>query len=479
MNGHRRIPNFPLFLYNTETRRKERFIPRDTSVLMYTCGPTVYDYAHIGNFRTYVFEDVLKRTLQTFGYDVKQVMNLTDVDDKTIKGATKQGVSLDTFTAPYIRAFFEDIEILGISPAAEYPRATHYIPQMIEAIDILKKKGRAYSGNDGSVYFSIDKLDTYGRLCKLSDSHHSHAGTSSSDEYDKDNVCDFTLWKAYDPERDGEIYWDSPFGKGRPGWHLECSVMAMQILGETIDIHAGGVDNIFPHHENEIAQSESLSDKTFVKYWVHSEHLLVNGKKMSKSLGNFYRLKDLLNKGFSGKEIRYALLQSHYRTQLNFSEKMLKGCKQAVKKLQDFIERIESIPETKLSENQKRTNSDTELFLRTFAKTMANDLNVSEALATLFQYIKKITDLEQLLGYDEAATILGALKEVNRILNVLSFNKGNSIIPTTVLELIAEREIARSNKDWKKSDILRDMIAEKGFSIEDKVTGYRIKKIEI
>lgn len=340
-----------LKLYNTETRLLEEITAlKGKTIRMYTCGPTIYNFAHIGNFRTYVFEDVLRRTLKFFGFTVEQAMNITDIDDKTIKGAVQNQITLAAFTEPYKKAFLEDLETLGIERVEHYPEATHYIDEMIALIEGLVKKGVAYRGQDGSIYFAIDQFPSYGRLSHL-DRSCLKAGASnrvSLDEYDKEHVSDFVLWKAYDPERDGLIYWDSPFGKGRPGWHIECSAMAMKLLGESIDIHVGGVDNMFPHHENEIAQSESYSGCRFARYWLHAEHLLVDHKKMSKSLGNFYTLRDLLAKGYTGIQVRYMLLQGHYRMQLNFTFTALNAAATSLQRLQDFVRRLEEIRREKM-----------------------------------------------------------------------------------------------------------------------------------
>jgi cysteinyl-tRNA synthetase len=345
------MKKYRLKLYNTESRQREEIAPSDgRTISMYTCGPTVYNFAHIGNFRTYVFEDLLRRAIQFFGFRVRQAMNLTDVDDKTIKGAIDKKVSLDAFTKPFKDAFFEDLETLSIEKVEYYPQATDYIPEMIAIIQKLLETGVAYRGQDQSIYFAIAKFPSYGRLSHLHLGE-LQAGASnrvSNDEYDKENVSDFVLWKCYDQERDGDIYWESPFGKGRPGWHIECSAMAMKLLGETIDIHVGGVDNMFPHHENEIAQSEAYSCRHFVKYWLHAEHLLVDHKKMSKSLGNFYTLRDLLEKGYTGRQIRYMLLQTHYRTQLNFTFPGLDGAVSTLERLSDFIQRLQGIRREKM-----------------------------------------------------------------------------------------------------------------------------------
>lgn len=345
------MKKYRLKLYNTESRQKEVLVPLDgRTVHMYTCGPTVYNFAHIGNFRTYVFEDLLRRAIKFFGFSVNQAMNLTDIDDKTIKGALEKKVSLDVFTKPFKDAFFEDLNILGIEKVEHYPQATDFILEMITIIQKLLDTGVAYRGQDGSIYFAISKFPSYGRLSHLH-LHELKAGASNRvelDEYDKENACDFVLWKSYDPKRDGDIFWESPFGKGRPGWHIECSAMAMKILGQTIDIHVGGVDNIFPHHENEIAQSEAYSCQHFVKHWLHAEHLLVDHKKMSKSLGNFYTLRDLLSKGYTGSQVRYMLLQSHYRTQLNFTLSGLDSAASTLERLSDFVRRLRVIRHEKM-----------------------------------------------------------------------------------------------------------------------------------
>jgi cysteinyl-tRNA synthetase len=342
---------FSLKLYNTETRQKEEIVPADGRVIrMYTCGPTVYNFAHIGNFRTYVFEDLLRRCFKFFDFQISQAMNITDIDDKTIKGAIERKVSLDAFTKPYKEAFFEDLKTLSIEQVEYYPQATDYIPEMITIIQDLIEKGFAYRGHDGSIYFAIAKFPSYGRLSHLH-LHELQAGASkrvATDEYDKENASDFVLWKSYEPERDGQIFWESPFGKGRPGWHIECSAMAMKLLGQTIDVHVGAVDNIFPHHENEIAQSEAYSSCLFVKHWLHAEHLLVDHKKMSKSLGNFYTLRDLLKKGYRGRAVRYMLLQTHYRTQLNFTVAGLDGAVSALERFSDFIQRLQGIRREKM-----------------------------------------------------------------------------------------------------------------------------------
>ena len=310
-----------LRFYNTYSRQIEEFVPRESGkVSMYTCGPTVYSRAHIGNFRAYIFEDLLQRHLELRGYQVHRVMNLTDVDDKTIKGARENGKSLQDFTTPFKDSFFRDLATLRIKPAAEYPAATEqrYIDRMITMIETLIQRGLAYVADDKSVYFRINKFPDYGKLAHFDLSQLQSTGRVKNDEYDKEHVGDFALWKAWD-EADADVAWDSPWGRGRPGWHIECSAMSTALLGDQIDIHCGGVDNIFPHHEAEIAQSEGCTGKQFVRYWLHCAHLLVEGQKMAKSLGNFYTIEDLTTRGYTGREIRYALLRVNYRMPLNFT----------------------------------------------------------------------------------------------------------------------------------------------------------------
>lgn len=470
--------NSHLHLFNTESRALEPIAPLNGhTVLMYTCGPTVYNFAHIGNFRTYVFEDILRRTLKFFGMQVKQVMNLTDLDDKTLKGAIEKNISLKEFTDPFIKAFFEDLDTLGIERAEHYPAATEYINDMIHIIEKLLEKGVAYVGSEGSVYFSIKKFPSYGRLSHL---HLDElvAGASdriAADDYDKEQASDFVLWKAYDPERDGKIFWESPFGKGRPGWHIECSAMAMRLLGETIDIHVGGVDNMFPHHENEIAQSEAYSEKHFVNHWLHSEHLLVDHKKMSKRLGNFYTLRDLLAKGYTGKEVRYALLQTHYRMQLNFTFQVLDAARNSLDRLSSFIDRLRSITE---SVSQGHVQPLVEKMFSSFKKAMGDDLNISVALAALFEGVREINILcdASKVSQKEAQSILETLAVMDKVLNVLPFQAKEEQIPQDLQEALEKRQKARAEKNWKEADHYRDLILSRGYIIDDTPSGARLKK---
>jgi len=473
--------NLSLVLFNTATRKKEPFTPiKENHVKLYTCGPTVYNYAHIGNFRTYIFEDLLRRTLQLLGYTVEQVMNITDVDDKTINGAIRQQVSLSDYTEPYCKAFFEDLDTLKIERAERYPKATDYIEDMIAMIAQLLDSGYAYKGADNSIYYAIHKFKRYGCLSHLQ-LENLQVGASNrvaSDEYDKENVADFVLWKAYDNERDGKIYWESPFGKGRPGWHLECSAMAMRLLGDTIDIHCGGVDNMFPHHENEIAQSEACSGKTFANYWLHSEHLIVEGKKMSKSLGNFFTLRDLLEKGYSGVQVRYLLIQTHYKTQLNFTFEGLEGAKSALQRLDDFIQRL--LYNKRVESNGKAIELAQRRF-EEFVRALADDLNISAALGALFEMVKEVNILcnQKVVSCEDSAEIIAILKKMNRILNVMQFEKVEDAVPLELKQALEKRIKARAEKDWETSDQLRDYIHQQGFVIEDTPQGARLKKAEV
>jgi cysteinyl-tRNA synthetase len=479
MNSHIFLDHFPLKLFNTASRQKETLVPlHDQHVRMYTCGPTVYNYAHIGNFRTYVFEDLLRRTIKFFGFKITQVMNLTDVDDKTIKGAIANNISLHAYTQPYKDAFFEDLKTLNIEPVEHYPAATDYIPEMIRMIEILLAKGIAYVGGDGSVYFAIQKFPRYGCLSHLH-LEELQAGAServASDEYEKDHVADFVLWKSYDPERDGQIYWESPFGPGRPGWHLECSAMAMKLLGETIDIHVGGVDNMFPHHENEIAQSEACSDQHFVKIWMHSEHLLVDHKKMSKSLGNFYTLRDLLAKGYTGTQVRYLLLQTHYKTQLNFTFQGLEGTKSALNRLNDFIQRLNDIDSNQAGGRVEELCQKT---LDHFAESLADDLNISAALAAIFDFVRDMNGLcdSGQLSKEEAQQAIDLMKRFDSVLGILTFERQEPEIPVELKQAFERRLQARQEKNWKLADELRDFIQQQGYVIEDTPHGARLKKL--
>ncbi len=464
-------------LYNTETRQKAPVILHGDRIRLYTCGPTIYDFAHIGNFRTYVVEDLLRRTLKFFGFRVEQAMNITDIDDKTIRGAIQKGVSLQTYTEPFRVAFFEDLKKLSIESAEHYPAATHCVASMIALIETLIEKGFAYKSETGSVYYKIRQFPSYGRLSHLclSDLQVNARGENEADEYDKESASDFVLWKAYDLTRDGTIFWDSPWGPGRPGWHIECSAMAMQIFGPTLDIHCGGVDNMFPHHENEIAQSEGCTGSLFVRHWMHVEHLLVEHKKMSKSLGHFYTLRDLLARGVSATVVRYLLLSTHYRVQLNFTFEGLEAAKTSLQRLEDLILRLRSLSGE--GEGAKGCHLSEEASLKMKA-ALADDLNISVALAAIFDFVREINTLcdAKQLNRADGAEILLRFERWNEVLGVLPLDSSEKV-PEALRQMLQQREEARAKRDFRESDRLRDAIYSQGFWIEDTPQGARLKKL--
>lgn len=466
-----------LQFYNTLTRKKEPFEPINAGkVLMYNCGPTVYDFAHIGNFRAFTCGDILRRYLLYKGLDVKQVMNLTDVDDKTIKRSQEQKIPLRAFTGKYIKEFFKDLETLNISKAEEFPRATDYIPEMVKMIKTLMDKEIAYKTEDG-IYFDISKFKDYGKLSKVDLENMQRGNRCASDSYDKETINDFALWKFWD-EKDGDVLWETEIGKGRPGWHIECSVMSTQLLGDSFDIHTGGVDLIFPHHENEIAQAEASTGKKFVKYWIHNEYILVEGKKMSKSLGNFFTLRDLLAKGYDPKAIRYLLLSAHYRTQLNFSFEALEASDKAVARLLEFMDNLSRIKGGSETEVENEAiNGYIEEALAGFEKEMDDDLNIAGAIAVIFEFVKKVNTLiaKDEISEGSAAAIMDCMKKFDTVLGVLEEEKVE--IPDEVKELAEERERARKEKKWDLADEIRDKIKEKGFIVADTKEGYAIKKL--
>lgn len=471
-----------LKLYNTLTRRKDVLVPLENNhIQMYTCGPTVYNFAHIGNFRTYVFEDLLRRTIKFLGMQITQVMNLTDVDDKTIQGALAQNSTLEEYTLPYKEAFFSDLKALNIEPVEHYPAATAYIPEMITMIQGLLDKGMAYKSHDGCVYYAISKFPNYGCLSHLHLDELKPCASQriSEDEYEKDNVSDFVLWKKCDPVRDGKTFWESPFGPGRPGWHLECSAMAISLLGPSIDIHVGGIDNMFPHHENEIAQSEAYTGKPFARMWMHSEHLVVDNKKMSKSAGNFFTLRDLLEKGYTGTQVRYMLLQTHYKTQLNFTFTGLDAVKGTLQRIQDFIRRMQELAFIETTHaSMEAVMPLLEGAFSDFAAALADDLNISSALAVLFELVRDLNSLADSnnITATEAKCTLEMLKKCNQVLGVLFFEEQTPEIPSHLQEALQRRIEARNAKNWAEADALRDLIHREGYVIEDTATGVRLKK---
>ena len=466
--------------YNTLGRNMQDFQPIEEKVAtMYTCGPTVYNYAHIGNFRAYLFEDLLRRSLEYHGYKVTQVMNLTDVDDKTIRDSRAAGLKLQDFTRKYKDAFFEDLRTLRIEPAEHYPEATTHIPEMIEMIRILFEKGFAYKSEDGSVYFSIAKFKDYGKLAKIDMEQQRSGVRINNDEYDKDSVADFALWKAWS-ESDGDVKWDSPWGPGRPGWHLECSAMSMKYLGRTFDIHTGGIDNMFPHHEDEIAQSEAANSCKFVNYWLHCEHLTIDKKKMSKSLGNFYTLRDLLNKGYSGKEVRWALIGTHYRSKLNFNLGLCDQARSTLKKFADFFGRLKALPQgTAGKEEAAGLAADAD---KKFADAIGDDLNIAEALSAVFTLERAVnTALASNSFQSEAGgVILEQFRRFDRVLAVFDVDAAASEeaedVPAGIMALAQKRIEARKAKDFKTADEIRDSLKAQGWVIIDTPQGMKVKK---
>ncbi len=466
--------------YNTLGRRLMEFQSIEPGhVRMYTCGPTVYNYAHIGSFRAYLFEDLLRRTLEYHGFRVTQVMNLTDVDDKTIRDSRANGLSLDAFTRKYKDAFFEDLKTLRFEPAERYPEATAHIPEMIDMIRVLMEKGFAYQSDDKSVYFAISKCENYGQLVKLDFESQRVGARVSSDEYAKDSVADFALWKAWD-EKDGDVKWDSPWGPGRPGWHLECSAMSRKYLGTTFDIHTGGVDNMFPHHEDEIAQSESANGCKFVNFWLHCEHLTVKGQKMSKSLGNFFTLRDLLEKGWSGAEIRWCLIGTHYRSKLNFDPAALEQARASLNKFRALFRRLAATPQgAALASEAEKLAADAKA---KFGAGLADDLNASEAFAAVFKFTKELNSLiAKGLEKDGANFALDAFRDFDRVLAVFDVDdalksKTDDGVPEDVMELVRKRTEAKKAKNFAEADAIRARLKNAGWIVEDSPTGPIVKK---
>jgi cysteinyl-tRNA synthetase len=455
-----------LQFFNTLTRRKEDFVPLNPPhVGMYTCGPTVYNYAHIGNLRAFMFEDLLRRYLEYKDFKVKHVMNITDVEDKIIRAVRESGKSLRDVTDFYTQEFFRDLDTLNIKRAQIVPRATETVPEMIKLIEFLVARKHAYVAEDGSVYFSIKSFKDYGKLAHLDLDNLQSGARVAQDEYDKEHAADFALWKAWD-EKDGDVKWPSPWGDGRPGWHIECSVMSMKHLGETLDIHCGGEDLIFPHHEDEIAQSEAATDKPFVRYWLHNAHLLVEGKKMSKSLGNFYTLRDLLAKGWTGREVRYALICAHYREQLNFTFDGLQGARSSLQRIDEFLLKLQEVAG---AEAQSRPAA----LVSEFEAALDDDLNISAALGALFEFVRDAN--KRAVAPEEAAGILSAWRRFDEALG-FGFPV-RSDVPADVQGLVEQRQAARKAKDFKRSDEIRDQLAKQGWIVEDTSKGPRAKRV--
>ena len=461
-----------LRLFNTLTQRVEEFIPLDGhSVRMYTCGPTVYHYVHIGNLRTFVFQDILRRYLLYRGYELNHVMNITDVEDKIITAAAEQGLEIGEYTNTYTAAFLEDMDALRIRRPDVMPKATDHIPEMLELIERLSDQGLTYE-RKGSIYFRIDRFPDYGKLSGIDPKELAPGGRQDADEYSKENPRDFVLWKAARP---GEAYWDSDLGPGRPGWHLECSAMSMKYLGDSFDIHCGGGDLIFPHHENEIAQSEGATGDPFVKYWIHGSHLIVDGEKMSKSKGNFYTLRDLVQKGYNPLAIRYLLSSVRYRTQLNFTFEGLVQAASAVERTNNFLQKIREIPADRPGDESLREHISEAR--EGFEQGLDNDLNTAEALGALFTLIRRANPLleKASVGARHMQEILELFRDANQVFDVFEV-EGNQLEDEGVQELINEREEARGRRDYARADEIRDQLAGEGILLEDTAEGTRWKR---
>ena len=492
------LPRF----YNTLGRKVEEFVPLEQdTVRMYTCGPTVYDQAHIGNFRSFVWEDLLRRYLEWKGWRVIQVMNVTDVDDRTIRAAVERGESLEQVTAPVEAAFFEDWLTLGLEEVEYKPRATEHVEQMIDLVRRLEAKGYAYV-REGSVYFAIDRFPGYGRLIDL-DPESLRAGSrvEGDEEYSKDDPRDFVLWKGGERVSESDVaIWDSPWGPGRPGWHLECSAMAMQYLGETFDIHTGGVDNIFPHHVNEMAQSEAATGKEFARFWLHAAHLLVDGAKMSKSLGNFYTVPSLLELCYSPSSIRFLLLSGHHRQQLNFTLEGLDRAARSVDRLYEFARRL-SEAEARGADDLVRASDDpgedrvaeagrvSKGWRESFEKAMDDDLNVADALAATFELVRQGNSMLDLAAESAANAgeiaheLAPALASFDRVFGVLALRDSeertaDDDLASWVDERLLARTEARKQRNFALADSIRDELLERGVAIEDTPAGPRWRLAE-
>jgi cysteinyl-tRNA synthetase len=461
-----------LMFFNTFNRRKEEFTPIEPGhVRMYTCGPTVYAPAHIGNFRTYMFEDLLRRYLIYKGYKITQVMNLTDIDDKTIRDSQAKGIPLNEHTKPFKEAFFRDLDRLNIQPAEYYPAATEHIPEMVILIKKLLNSGHAYQTGD-AIYFKIKSFPQYGALSHMKLDELKDGARINSDEYEKDTASDFALWKNWTPD-DGSVFWETELGKGRPGWHVECSAMSMKYLGESFDIHTGGVDNMFPHHENEIAQSEAATGKRFSKYWLHSEHLMVESTKMAKSKGNYFTVQDLVDKGENLSAVRYLLISTYYRQQLNFTFEGLIAAKNAITRLRDFRDAIESgsgaghNPEIELIANRAAEK---------FESALDDDLNISPALAAIFDFVREANAAREkaALSVADAEILRRTLKRFDSVLGVIYVKE--QALDSDIELLIQQRQDARKSKNFAESDRIRDQLLAMGIILEDTPQGVRWKR---
>lgn len=469
-----------LSFFNTLTRAVEPFKPlHEGQVRLYTCGPTVYSFAHIGNFRTYAFEDILRRWLEYRGYRVEHVMNITDVEDKIIRAHRETGKSIREITDPYIEAFFEDRDALNILPAHHYPKATEYVPQMVDIVQQLLEKQMAYRSDDGSIYFDISRFPAYGKLSHMQLDQLRSGARITHDEYDKETAADFALWKAYD-DSDGQIFWETSLGKGRPGWHLECSAMSMSLLGEHFDMHTGGEDNMFPHHENEIAQSEGMTGRPFVDWWLHSRHLLVDHAKMSKSKGNFYTVRELLNEhGVKPYALRYMYINCHYRKLLDFTLEGVEAAQKTVDGLVDFLRRIRDAR----GESAAATDAVAEAIGQAraaFESAMDDDLNTAEALGAVHLLVGKCNRwmADGAINADSAGLVLTFFHDIDRVL-ALGFadRLADDGLSPALQALLDARQEARATKAWKRSDELRAELLAAGIAVEDTPQGQRWKRV--
>ncbi|MBO5997808.1 MAG: cysteine--tRNA ligase [Alphaproteobacteria bacterium] len=464
-----------LKLFNTRTHSLEEFKPIDGSntVRMYGCGPTVYNYAHIGNQRAYIFYDLLRRYLKFKGYNVVFAMNITDVDDKTIRSSREAGQSLRDYTTFYMNEFFKDWEYLNISRPDKVIRATDEIDAMVDTIEILMQKGHAYKAHSGDIFFKISTFPDYGKMANIDASKlKANADGRLADEYEKEDAQDFALWKAW-TEADGDVYWDTRIGKGRPGWHIECSTMSHKYLGQPFDIHTGGVDLIFPHHTNEIAQSECAYGCLFANFFVHNAHLMVNGEKMSKSKNNFYTVRDLLNKGYDKRAIRYEFLKSSYRQTLDFMEGNMAGNKSVIDRLDNFMERLGTANGTGWNE----TDTAVQNARKAFEEAMDNDLNTSEALAAVFELIGIVNKNFDALSKDDANKIIDLMKLFDTVLGVLP-EKTERTLTAEEQSLIDQRQAARQAKDWATADALKAELIARKIEVKDTPTGPQIRFID-
>ncbi|MCE1248016.1 MAG: cysteine--tRNA ligase [Firmicutes bacterium] len=461
--------------FNTLTREKEEFKPmKKGKAAMYTCGPTVYNFAHIGNYRAYTFEDILRRYLKYRGFQVTQVMNITDVDDKIINAVRGKGISASDYAVQFTEAFHRDLETLNVEKAEFYPKATEHIPEMVNIIKVLLDKGIAYRGEDGSIYFSIAKFPEYGKLAHFEPGELKAGARVKHDEYDKENVSDFALWKAWD-ENDGDVFWETELGKGRPGWHIECTAMSAKYLGNHFDIHTGGIDNMFPHHENEIAQAEASTGEKFVNYWLHCDHLLVDGSKMAKSKGNFYTLRDIVEKGYNPMAMRYFYVTSDYRKKLDFSLENLESSSKALTKIYEFLRRVK---EMGTGESSGKVEELIATAKKDFEDAMDDDLNAPMAMGYIFTFISEINKVidEGKLSATDSNLIIDFMLDIDRVFG-LKMDEAlvEKELAGEIKALIEERYQARKDKNFARSDEIRDLLKAKGIILMDTPQGTRWK----